>query len=70
MAYAPTTTATPGLFARVGDVVKGQTARYAQFRAYRNTLQELRTLNDRELADLGLSRAGLKSAAYATIYGA
>ncbi|MGR3491592.1 MAG: DUF1127 domain-containing protein [Shimia sp.] len=70
MAYAPTTTATPGLFARVGDVLKGQMTQYETFRAYRNTLQELRTLNDRELADLGLSRAGLKAAAYASTYGA
>jgi len=36
---------------------------YAAYRVYRTTLNELRALSDRELADLGMHRAGLKAIA-------
>ena len=33
---------------------------YRNWRRYRNTLNELRALNDRELADLGIGRGDLR----------
>lgn len=38
-------------------------AAYAKYRVYTTTLNELRTLSSRDLSDLGLSRAMLKSIA-------
>ena len=38
-------------------LVHGGLTKLRQFRSYHQTLEELRSLNDRELADLGLSRA-------------
>lgn len=37
--------------------------RYARYRVYRTTLEELQALSDRDLADLGMNRAGLKGIA-------
>ena len=51
--------------ALVGDV---QT-RFRQYRTYQNTLGELQTLTDRELADMGLHRSTLRSIAYQAAYG-
>ncbi len=42
--------------------------RYAKYRVYRTTLNELRGLSDRELADLALSRSMLRSIAYEAAY--
>ena len=36
---------------------------YKNWRRYRNTLNELRGLNDRELADLGIGRGDLRRVA-------
>ena len=44
--------------------------RYAQHRVYRSTLEELQSLSDRDLADLGVSRAQLRDDAYQAAYGA
>ena len=60
--------ASSGIFARLAGVVSNIQSRYAQYRVYRNTLDELSALNDRELADLGLSRAMLRSVAYHSAY--
>ncbi|NDR56585.1 DUF1127 domain-containing protein [Pseudoruegeria sp. M32A2M] len=38
-------------------MVDGGLTKLRQFRAYRRTMDELSTLGDRELGDLGLSRA-------------
>lgn len=38
--------------------------RRASNRAYRNTLNELENLTDRELADLGITRSNIKGIAY------
>ncbi|MBT8424912.1 MAG: DUF1127 domain-containing protein [Silicimonas sp.] len=46
----------------------GLTTRFAQYRTYRRTLDELERLSDRELADLGISRLGLRSIAYRAAY--
>lgn len=37
--------------------------RFAQYRAYRSTVGELGMLTDRELADLGISRACIRDVA-------
>ena len=51
-----------GLWARLSQ-------RLADYRLYRQTLEELDSLNDRELADLGLSRLQVREAAYESVYG-
>lgn len=43
-------------------------ARFAQYRTYRQTVQELSSLSDRNLADLGLSRSMIKGVARETAY--
>lgn len=52
-----------GLWARVSKAL-------ADYRIYRQTLDELEALNDRELADLGLSRLQVRDVAYDSVYGA
>ena len=42
----------------------------AKRKLYRNTLDELQSLNDRELADLGLHRSILRRIAYEAAYAA
>lgn len=39
------------------------------FRAYHATLSELKALSDRQLADLGLGRSGLRAIARQAVYG-
>lgn len=57
-------------FARVnrapilGDIAE----RIARYRTYRMTLNELQTLTDRELTDLGIARADVRSIAYRAAY--
>lgn len=48
--------------------LQGLRTRFQQYRVYRNTLNELRTLSDRELADLGLHRSMLRRIAYQAAY--
>lgn len=58
-------------FARVnrapifGDIAE----RIARYKTYRSTLNELQTLTDRELIDLGIARADVRSIAYQAAYG-
>jgi uncharacterized protein YjiS (DUF1127 family) len=52
-----------GLWARLGKAL-------ADYRLYRQTLDELAALSDRELADLGLSRLQVREVAYESVYGA
>lgn len=40
----------------------------ADWKLYRRTLDELRALNDRELADLGLSRFSIREIAWNSVY--
>jgi uncharacterized protein YjiS (DUF1127 family) len=56
-------------FTGLGDLVAGMRTRYARHRAYRDTLNELMALSDRELADLDLHRATLKDIAFDAAYG-
>ena len=58
MAYL-NTTHVPSFFDRIRTAASAVATRFAQHRKYRATLNELSVLTDRELADLGLSRAGL-----------
>lgn len=46
----------------------GFATRFTQYRTYRQTLDELERLGDRELADLGISRQNLRSIAYRAAY--
>ena len=48
------------------DELKDKIARY---RMYRETINELSSLSGRELTDLGMSRAQLRSVAYEAAYG-
>lgn len=43
---------------------------FEDYRAYRKTVAELSRLNARQLADLGLSRSGIRATAHEAIYGA
>ncbi len=42
---------------------------WQRYRLYRRTLDELSGLSNRELADLGLSRSGIRAIAYDAAYG-
>ncbi|AEI94551.1 DUF1127 domain-containing protein [Roseobacter litoralis] len=51
------------LLARVAHGLEQTAVTHARYRIYRNSLNELRALSDRELEDLGLSRYALKDIA-------
>ena len=44
--------------------------RFARYRTYRQTLNELAQLSDRDLQDLGVFRADIRSIAHQAAYGA
>ncbi|MXU63859.1 DUF1127 domain-containing protein [Oceanomicrobium pacificus] len=71
MAYVSTTTNTAA--STNLDGLNGWFAARAEafrnWRAYRRTLAELEALTNRDLADLGLSRSGLKRLALEATYG-
>ena len=46
----------------------GLRARFTRYQAYRTTKSELEALSDRELEDLGLSRAMIRRIAYHAAY--
>ena len=51
-----------------GTVAERLGAAWRSFRAYRATIAELDALSDRQLADVGLSRAVLRQAAHGAVY--
>lgn len=53
---------------RTAGILGGLAQRYAQYRAYRRTVEELKSLSDRELADLGVSRHGINAIAFKAAY--
>lgn len=55
-------TARPGLFAGLRDAL-------ARRKVYRETLRELKSLSNRELADLGISRSMITRVAVEAAYG-
>lgn len=65
MAYLNTTTA-PSLADRFNAVLSLIAARRKQARVYRATFNELSSLSNRELADLGMSRSQIRSIALET----
>lgn len=70
MAYAITTLAGPhGLSDRLAGLVAAVRTSLAQRRVYRQTLRELRSLNSRELADLGIHRSMITRIAMEAAYG-
>ncbi|SEK62293.1 DUF1127 domain-containing protein [Pacificibacter marinus] len=70
MAYANATqTAEFGFTARFTAFKNSVAQRMARYRVYRETLVELESLTDRDLNDLGLSRAGIKAVALEAAYG-
>ncbi|WP_255449548.1 DUF1127 domain-containing protein [Shimia ponticola] len=70
MAYNSTLTASRfDVLARVQALFADAKDAWARYALYRTTLNELQALSNRELADLGLSRANLGSIAYETAYG-
>mgnify|MGYP000604031394 CR=1 FL=1 len=48
--------------------IGGISQRFARYRTYRRTLDELEGLSDRELADLALHRSQLRGVAYRAAY--
>ncbi len=65
MAYVNATNA-PSLSGRIGAWVSTIETRLKQHRVYRATFNELSTLSNRELADLGMSRSQIRSIALET----
>ncbi|WP_460274861.1 DUF1127 domain-containing protein [Celeribacter sp. ULVN23_4] len=55
--------------ASFGGLFKAVAERFARYRVYRETMLELSSLEDRDLADLGMSRATLRAVAYEAAYG-
>lgn len=69
MAYTTSIQTAPTFFDRLVAFKNDFAVRQAKKRVYRETLNELEGLSGRELADLGMSRSGLKAVAYEAAYG-
>lgn len=70
MAYATqiTTQSQNGLNARFATLLTNLRARLARRKIYTQTLRELQSLSNRELADLGLNRSIIRRVAYQAAY--
>ncbi|MGG7568322.1 DUF1127 domain-containing protein [Rhodovulum sp. DZ06] len=64
--HSPVAAATDADFSSRIDALR---ARWARWRLYRRTIRELSELNDLDLADIGMSRAGIRSVAWHAVYG-
>lgn len=70
MAYVSANhTAHASLLERVSEFLAHQRQAYADQRLYVRTMNELKSLSNRELADLGLCRSSLHDVAYKAVYG-
>lgn len=70
MAYVNTARIGGGtLFQRFAALRESFAAARAQRKIYTTTLNELEALSNRDLADLGLSRSGIKAVALEAAYG-
>ena len=69
MTYTTYGTATATLRDRIAARVSAARASHANWRTYRRTLDELSALDDRDLADLGLSRSMIRGFACEAAYG-
>ncbi|UWR23602.1 DUF1127 domain-containing protein [Sulfitobacter sp. S190] len=58
--YSDTNTAPASALSRIAAFFDGLNTRRRQYRVYRQTFNELAELNNRELADLGLSRSDIR----------
>ena len=56
------------LVARDMGIINGFAQRVKRYRTYRQTLEELESLSDRELADLSISRSQIRGIAYRAAY--
>ncbi len=54
---------------RLATTINEISARWSAYRVYRRTLDELRSLSDRDLNDLGLSRFNIREVAREAAYG-
>jgi len=68
MAFTTNIHTAPTLLERLVAYKNDLAERHAKNRVYRETLDELQSLSSRELADLGMSPANLKSIAYEAAY--
>ncbi|MCZ0813364.1 DUF1127 domain-containing protein [Roseovarius sp. EGI FJ00037] len=70
MTYASyTRAAETGLGLEFSAALHHMMLRFADYRIYRTTLNELRKLDDRTLADLGIARSGIRAKAHEVVYG-
>jgi len=69
MALAIQHTGATGLAGRIAALAAGLVHGVARRRAVAQTLAELERLSDRDLADIGLSRSGLREAAERAVNG-
>ena len=58
-----------GLMDRYTTLLNNLRDRRQRYKLYRATLNELRTLSDRELADLGIARSSIQAIAMEAAYG-
>lgn len=65
-----THTASYGLGDRLAALVAGAREALRRRAVYRTTLRELKALNDRDLADLGIAACDLERIAHEAAYGA
>lgn len=63
-------TTSVSLFDRATEAFTNLRKANADHRLFVRTMRELNSLSNRELADLGMSRGGLRSVAYEAVYGA
>lgn len=61
-------TAYGGMFGRAVGTFQSLGRRFADYRRFQQTVNELSVLNDRELRDLGLERSSLRSVAHQAVY--
>ncbi len=58
-----------GIFDRISAFAHDVAARRAQYRVYRQTVNELSALSERDLADLGLHRSMIATVSHTAAYG-
>ncbi|MDC0736841.1 DUF1127 domain-containing protein [Cognatishimia sp. SS12] len=70
MAYAAHYSANTAATApRAASMLTKLIEKFGQYRLYKQTVAELSMLSNRDLADLGISRSGIKGLALETVYG-